>query len=126
MSFCLRLRRCANAINCQCPYVALFVTWLFCALAFLRVSADGAVVFGYFVNLVSLFGGLTWMSIALCHIRFVKAMNAQNYDRSTLRYRAPLGIAGSWIAFVVTGFVCFFKGWDSFVPNFQVSTFMTN
>jgi len=39
------------------PYIALLITWAFCFLSFLRVSADGAVVFGYFVNLVAMFGG---------------------------------------------------------------------
>lgn len=108
------------------PYYSLLVTWLFCALAYLRVSASSGVVFGYFVNMVSLFGGLTWLSILLCHIRFVKACKVQNYDRSTLRYRAPFGIWGSWVSFVITAVVCFFKGWDSFVPKFTLSTFMTN
>jgi len=35
------------------PVYSLLITWLFTALAYLRVSADGAVVFGYFVNLVT-------------------------------------------------------------------------
>jgi len=108
------------------PVYSLLITWLFTALAYLRVSADGAVVFGYFVNLVTLFGGLTWMSITFCHIRFIKAFEAQGIDRSTLRYRAPFGKAGSWVALIVTGVVCFFKGWDSFLPKFALSTFMTN
>ena len=33
-----------------CPYYALGITWLFCGLAYLRVSSDGATVFGYFVS----------------------------------------------------------------------------
>lgn len=28
-------------------------------------------------------GGLTWMSIAYCHIRFVKAFEAQGIDRAS-------------------------------------------
>lgn len=109
-----------------CPYWCLLVTWLFCGLAYLRVDSDGATVFGYFVNLVSLFGGLTWMSIAYCHIRFVKAFRVQGVDRALVPYKAPFGAAGSWVALIVTGIVCFFKGWDSFVTSFTLSTFMTN
>ncbi|KAL7009903.1 hypothetical protein EMMF5_000811 [Cystobasidiomycetes sp. EMM_F5] len=37
-------------------------------------------------------------------------MKAQGYDRSTLRYRAPLGTAGSWVALGVTGFVDLISG----------------
>jgi len=109
------------------PYVCLFITWLFCFLSFLRVSASGATVFGYFVNLVTLFGALTWMSICYCHIRFVGAFKAQGLDRKEiLTYRAPFGVIGSWIALVITGIITFFKGFDSFVPRFTLSTFMTN
>lgn len=100
------------------------VTWAFCFLAFLRVSASGATVFGYFVNLVSLFGGLVWMSICVSHIRFVNAFAAQGLDRSTLTYRAPFGKYGSWVALICTAIVCFFKGWDAFVPSFTISTFV--
>jgi len=109
-----------------CPYYSLGITWLFCGLAYLRVSSDGATVFGYFVNLVSLFGGLTWISIAYCHIRFVAAFKAQGIDRTNMPYKAPFGVAGSWVALVVTSVVCVFKGWDSFVTSFNLSTFMTN
>lgn len=109
-----------------CPYICLLATWLFCGLAYLRVSSDGAVVFGYFVNLVALFGGLTWISICLCHIRFVKAFKAQGVDRALVPYKAPFGVIGSWVALIITSVVCFFKGWDSFVTSFNVATFMTN
>lgn len=108
-----------------CPYYCLFVTWLFNALAFLRVSSSGSTVFGWFVNLVSLFGGLTWMSISFCHIRFVNGMKYQEarqneegvpkdptrvLRRADLRFKSPFGVIGSWVAFIVTGVVCFFKG----------------
>jgi amino acid transporter len=38
-----------------CPYYSLGITWLFCGLAYLRVSSDGATVFGYFVRFLLLF-----------------------------------------------------------------------
>ena len=53
------------------------------------------------------------MSLAVSHIRFVNAFEAQGISRKTLRYRAPFGKAGSYVALVCTGIVCFFKGWDS-------------
>lgn len=40
-------------------------------------------------------------------------------------YKAPFGTAGSWVALVVTSVVCVFKGWDSFVTSFNISTFFS-
>lgn len=45
------------------PYYALGLSASFCCLAFMNVSSSSKVVFGYFVNLVTIFGLLTWISI---------------------------------------------------------------
>ena len=45
------------------PVYALAASGIFCLLAYLNVSDDSKVVFTYFVNLVSMFGLLTWISI---------------------------------------------------------------
>lgn len=41
------------------PIYALGLSTMFCGLAFLNVSTNSATVFGYFVNLVTIFGLLT-------------------------------------------------------------------
>lgn len=46
----------------------------------MNVSSSSKTVFGYFVNLVSIFGLLTWISILVAHIGFVKSRRAQGVD----------------------------------------------
>ncbi|KAJ1022913.1 hypothetical protein NDA13_004962 [Ustilago tritici] len=108
------------------PYVALCVTALFCALAFINLASGGAQTFSYLVASVTMFGGLTWICILISHIRFMKAMKAQGISRSTLPWRAPLQPYSSYMAVVFTSIVVFFKGWNSFLFAFNWRTFVTN
>ncbi|KAM0747841.1 dicarboxylic amino acid permease [Meredithblackwellia eburnea MCA 4105] len=108
------------------PYIALGVCSAFCCLAFLSVSSGSKVVFGYFTAMVTIFGAITWMGILFAHIRFMKALKVQGISRDTLPYKAPLQPYAAYTAFVITAIVCFFKGFDSFIPKFNHKTFITN
>jgi len=55
------------------PIYALSLSTMFCGLAFLNVSTNSATVFGYFVNLVTIFGLLT---VRLAPPRFSPFSNA--------------------------------------------------
>jgi len=107
------------------PYPALILCTCFCALVFLNVEASGAKVFGWFVNLVTTFGALTWMSILYSHISFVKALKARGMSRDDLPYKAPFQPWGSWFALGSTLLITIFKGFDSFMP-FNTANFITN
>lgn len=50
------------------PYTALIFCTAFCGLVFLNVSSSSSKVFGWFVNLVSTFGALTWLVILYSHM----------------------------------------------------------
>lgn len=78
------------------PIYALCLASLFALLAYMNVSSSSEKVFGYFVNLVTIFGLLTWISILVAHIYFVRARRAQNVDERSLAFKAPLGIYGSY------------------------------
>ncbi|CCL99148.1 uncharacterized protein FIBRA_01163 [Fibroporia radiculosa] len=106
------------------PYPALILCAAFCALAFLNVSEGSSKVFGWFVNLVSTFGAITWMCICYTHIRFMKALKVQGMSRDQLPYKAPFQPFGSWFALVSTGIITLFKGFDDFIP-FVTSSFVT-
>lgn len=80
------------------PYVALALSSCFCLLAYMNVSSDSKIVFGYFYNLVTIFGLLTWVSILVTHIYFVKARKAQGIPETSLPYKAPFGLWGSYFA----------------------------
>ncbi|KAH9854124.1 dicarbixylic amino acid permease [Lenzites betulinus] len=106
------------------PYPALIFCTCFCFLVFLNVSSSSAKVFGWFVNLVSTFGAITWMCICYTHIRFMKALKAQGMSRDDLPYKAPFQPWGSWVALVATAIITIFKGFDTFIP-FTKDTFVT-
>jgi amino acid transporter len=57
-------------------------------LAFLVASNDALSIFNYFVNSVTIFGSLTWISILSSHVAFMRGMKAQGISRDTLPYRA--------------------------------------
>lgn len=117
------------------PVPALALSVCFCLLAYLAVNTASYTVFGYFVNLVTMFGLLTWISILISHIFFVRARKAQNIPDSALAYVAPLGIWGSVGALVFSILIMFFKGFALFAykktaakgthPKFDTSTFVT-
>lgn len=117
------------------PIYALAASTAFCLLAFLSVSTDSYKVFNYFVNLVTMFGLLTWISILWAHICFVRARQAQNIPNSALAYVAPLGMWGSVGALIFSVLIAFFKGFALFcykktaaagtVGKFDSSTFIT-
>jgi len=99
------------------PVPALALGSLFCLLAYMNVSADAKNVFSYFVNLVTIFGLLTWISILVSHICFVKARRAQNIPTSSLAYAAPLGIWGSYIALAFCILIALTKNFSVFTRS---------
>lgn len=117
------------------PVFALALSVAFCLLAFLGVNTDSYTVFGYFVNLVTMFGLLTWISILISHIGFVRARKAQGIPDSALAYKSPLGIPGSIGALIFCVLIAFFKGFPLFCykvtatkgtkPEFDTRTFVT-
>ncbi|KAH7107279.1 dicarboxylic amino acid permease [Auriculariales sp. MPI-PUGE-AT-0066] len=108
------------------PLPALILCTVFCSLSYLNVAAGTAKVFGYFVNLVSTFGAITWMCIAVCHIRFMKVLKYHGIDRKTLPYMAPFQPYGSWFALIATAIITFFKGFDTLVGGFNRANFITS
>lgn len=115
------------------PIYALGLSCAFCLLAFLGVNTESYTVFGYFVNLVTMFGLLTWISILIAHICFVNARIAQNIPDTALAYVAPLGRWGSYGALAFSILIAFFKGFALFcykrlngsTAKFDTSTFVT-
>ncbi|KAI5289676.1 hypothetical protein KEM52_000699, partial [Ascosphaera acerosa] len=111
------------------PVAALLVSALTACLAFLNVSDDSKKVFGYFVNLVTIFGLISWMCICYTHIRFVKARRLQGVPEDSLAYKAPFGVAGSYFALFFTILIALTKNYDVFTHHdghgFNASTFIT-
>lgn len=98
------------------PYYALGLSAGICCLAYMNVSTASKTVFGYFVNLVSIFGLLTWVSILVSHIYFVKARRAQGVpdDSPLLRYKSPFGLWGSYFALAFCVLISLTKNFNVF------------
>lgn len=109
------------------PIIAFAFTGCFMGLAYLSASADALKVFGYFTSAVTIFGGLTWISILASHIGFMRGMKAQGISRDTLPYKSPFQPYSTYIALVFTVILCFFKGFDSFMgAKFDYTNFITH
>lgn len=112
------------------PIYALGICSLFALLAYMNVSNDSKTVFEYFVNLVTIFGLLTWISILVTHIYFVRARRAQGVADSELAYVAPFGVAGSYGALAFCILISLTKSFDVFTyspeyGNFDYKNFIT-
>ncbi|KAI0456134.1 amino acid permease [Xylaria acuta] len=102
------------------PVYALFTSAIWGLLAFLNVSDDSKDVFGYFVNVTTILGLLSWISILVTHIWFVRARKAQGLTNEMMPYTAPLGIWGSYLALFICVLVAITKNFDAFIPSLSV------
>ncbi|KAK6843633.1 Dicarboxylic amino acid permease [Apiospora arundinis] len=109
------------------PVPALALSACFGFLGFMNVSSNSATVFGYFVNLTTIFGLMTWISILVTHIWWCRARKVQGLTNAQLPYVAPLGIYGSYGALVMCILIALTKNYDVFVGDFKTKypTFIT-
>lgn len=111
------------------PVPALALSACFCLLAMMNVAESSNKVFGYFVNMVTIFGLLTWISILVTHIYFVKARRAQGITNAMMPYVAPFGLVGSYAALFFCILIAFTKNFNVFTKgaygNFDYKNFIT-
>ncbi|KAG2188409.1 hypothetical protein INT44_001162 [Umbelopsis vinacea] len=108
------------------PYPALIVSVLFSLLAYMAVSAGAWTVFGYFANMTSICGLITWTFISITYIRFHAGMKAQGINRSELPFKSILGIFGGWYVLVSTTIIIFLSGWQVFLAGeWDTASFIT-
>lgn len=87
------------------PVYALGICASLATLAHLNVLHDSTMMFGYFVDTVTMLGLLTWISILITHVSFVRARRAQGIPDGTLVYKARFGLPGTWLALVLCLFI---------------------
>jgi amino acid transporter len=111
------------------PVYALGISSLFTLLALLNVAQDSTQVFYYFVNLVSMFGLLSWISILVSHIYFLRARKAQGITNDKMPFVAPFGAIGSYIALFFCILIALTKNFAVFTKgswgNFDYKNFIT-
>ncbi|KAI0757059.1 amino acid permease [Daedaleopsis nitida] len=109
------------------PLTSILFNAMFAALAYMGISSGSGRVFGWFANMTSIAGLMTWFGICVTYIRFHKGFKAQGFDRSALPYASPLQPFAAWYALVWCLVICFFSGWAVFLKgNWKVETFVTN
>ncbi|KAF7178027.1 hypothetical protein CNMCM7691_006667 [Aspergillus felis] len=94
------------------PVYSLGTCAILSLLAYLNIYNDSKVLFGYFVNIITMFSLLTWISILITHISFVRARKAQKVPDSALAFRAPFGACGSWVALISCILLSLMRGLD--------------
>ncbi|KAH3675666.1 hypothetical protein WICMUC_002583 [Wickerhamomyces mucosus] len=107
------------------PYFSLSFCVAFCGLGFMSVSESSTKVFNYFINVVAIFGLLTWISILITYIWFYKALIVQGVDRNTLAYKAPFQPYSTYISLVLCIVIAFVKNFTVFINGFNYKTFIT-
>lgn len=105
------------------PIYALGASACFALLAYMNVSDDSKTVFGYFVNLVTIFGLETWISILVTHIYFVRARRAQGIPNSAMPFVAPFGDKGSIGALAMCVLIAITKNYSVFFPSKKYGSF---
>ncbi|PNY26212.1 Dicarboxylic amino acid permease [Tolypocladium capitatum] len=99
------------------PYPSLFLCTAFACLSFMVVSDDSKVIFGYFVNLTTIFGILSWISLLVTYIHFLKARRLQNLPDSAMPYVAPQGLVGTYLALFFCCLIALTKNFNVFVHH---------
>jgi amino acid transporter len=111
------------------PVPALAISALFCCTAFMNAADDSKTVFGYFVNLTTIFGLLSWISLLVSHIWFVRARRAQGITNDQMAYVAPFGLWGSIIALFFCCLIALTKNFNVFTRgtygSFDYKNFVT-
>ncbi|GAA99794.1 hypothetical protein E5Q_06497, partial [Mixia osmundae IAM 14324] len=73
------------------PWVSMIVSIAFAFLAYMSAGSTSAgTVFGYFANMTSVAGLLTWFGIFVTFIQWEKGTRATGVDRKSLTFTAPL------------------------------------
>ncbi|RDW60145.1 hypothetical protein BP5796_11751 [Coleophoma crateriformis] len=99
------------------PIYSLALSSSFCLIAFISAKAGAFKTFQYFISLVTIFGLLTWISILVSHIYFIRARRAQNIPDSALAYVSPFGLRGSIGALMFACLIGVFNGWADFTHS---------
>ncbi|KAI2623532.1 amino acid permease/ SLC12A domain-containing protein [Hypomontagnella submonticulosa] len=106
------------------PYYAVGVTSAIGLLAFLNLSENGGDVFGWLLNITAIAGFITWSCISICHLRFMKALEARGISRKDLPYAAPLQPYLAWFGLFFCVLILLTNGFTVFI-EWSTSDFFT-
>lgn len=100
------------------PWVAISLGCLFSLLSYMSVSGGAGRVFGWFANMTSVAGLITWFGISVTYIRFYAGLKAQGIDRTKLPFKSVLQPYAAWYAASMILIICIVRLCP--LPNGQV------
>ncbi|KAI8053896.1 amino acid transporter [Syncephalis plumigaleata] len=95
------------------PVYSLLLTSIIGALAFLCSLFNDQTVYLWLLSLSGVSGFISWMGIAIAHIRFRRAYVAQGRSISDLPYRASFYPFGPWLALILGVVVILGQGYSA-------------
>lgn len=98
------------------PLVAILATLVFGLLSFVAASDKQEAIFTWLSALSGLSTLFCWFAINISHIRFRRAMCAQQRSLDELPYLSLTGVLGSWYGAAVLLFVLVLSFWTSLFP----------
>ncbi|GAA5876077.1 hypothetical protein JCM1840_002763 [Sporobolomyces johnsonii] len=110
------------------PYVAVALGTAFACLSYMSAGSSSAgKVFGWFANMTSVAGLLTWLGICLTYVRFYHGTKVQGIDRRTLAYHAPLQPWLTYYAITLLCLILFFSQFSVFIHGqWNTADFITS
>ena len=98
------------------PLPAILTGCAFALLAYMGASSGSGKVFGWFVNMTSISGLMTWFGICVTYLRFRKGFVAQGLSKDQLPYTNILQPYAAWYGAIACPVVCFVRPLLSFFP----------
>lgn len=108
------------------PYWSVLFTGLFGLLGFLNLSNDGATVFNWLIQIAGLAGYITWTSLIVCHLAFMRVLKRRGIPRDILPYKATWQPYLSWYGLFFNVLITITQGFTAFIPKFSVTDFFIN
>jgi len=108
------LRKCTKE---GLPIWCVFITSFAGFLAYLNVNTNGGTVFGWFVDITSITGLITWDIILITYVRFYQGLAYHGISRDKLPYKAPFQPYASYFGIFCINLIIFFNGFQVFLSN---------
>ncbi|KAJ5125474.1 hypothetical protein N7448_004794 [Penicillium atrosanguineum] len=109
------------------PYMCVLLQILFSLLSYMCVSNSAMNVFWWFVDLTAAGTLVSWIAIALNHIRLLQALKKQGISPHQLPWHNPITKYTSWFALISCVVILFTGGFAVFTDgNWDVATFVSS
>lgn len=108
------------------PVWSVAFTAAFGLLGFLNVSNSGSTVFNWLLQIAGLAGFITWASLNICHLAFMRALKVHGISRDILPYKAICQPYFSCYGLFFNVLIIITQGFTAFVPQFSVTDFFIN